>query len=181
MFSYFPVIYSLKPHTKKEEPVQNRNQKKYTDYDVALLTAYQAIKQKYKENIKNTQYGRDNHKKIYNGYNLFSPKMMWVCFKLYKNHNLKAYKQNTKLELPEARSADQNSPVVSVHSRLRRRRSLCYAIAYTQKQKQKQHHHSGPERTVHLESHSLHLSCSSKTFLSSSFYEPEIDLLGSSK
>jgi hypothetical protein len=94
MFSNFPVHLQPKtthtpPHKKKkkkkkEEPVQKRNQKKYTDYDVALLTAYQAIKQKYKENIKNTQHGRDNHKKIYNGYDLFSSKMMWVCFKIYK-------------------------------------------------------------------------------------------------
>lgn len=93
MFFYFPVIYSLQTHThkkkrstykkekEKKEAVQNRNQKQYSDYDVALLTAYQAIKQKYKEILKihnmvviitrNYKMGNSSKKKLLNGYDLF--------------------------------------------------------------------------------------------------------------
>lgn len=78
---------------------------------------------------------------------------------IYSTEYIRIQVENSKLkfDLPESRGADQNSPIVSVHSGLGRRRSKCHGLAdgaRTQKQKRRHRHcRHGVEESAHLAAH----------------------------
>lgn len=85
--------------------------------------------------------------------------MKWARFILHDISKFKLKTANLN-DLPESRGADQNSPIVSVHSGLGRRRSKCHGLAdgaRTQKQKRRHRHcrrrRHGVEESAHLAAH----------------------------